>query len=137
MATKNSRKARPEAPSVEELISQVVVPSELALLPCFQETWAEWCDYKQNEAMDDRSGATKPWRSVQAAQREMSHIRNQVSLGRDAVHVIAESMRNQWIGIRFDLISDRTGNAVMPKSRDQVSALDMEWSKLNQTNRLN
>lgn len=137
MTTKNTRKSRPEAPSAEELISQVEVPQELAHLPCFQETWAEWCDYKQNEAMDDRSGAVKPWRTLQAAQREMSHIRNQHGTGRDVVHVIAESMRNQWIGIRFDLISDRTGSAAMPKTRDQISALDLEWSKLNQSNQLN
>ena len=131
-----TKKIKPIPPSVEDLISQVIVPEELAHLPCFQETWAEWCDYKQEEAMDDRSGAQKPWRTVQAGQREMSHIRNQFRLGRDVVHVIAESMRNQWIGIRFDLISDRSGNAVMPKSRDQVSALDLEWSKLK-TNQLN
>ena len=137
MTTKNTRKSRPEAPSAEELISEVIVPQELAHLPCFQETWAEWCDYKQNESIDDRSGVQKPWRTVQAAQREMTHIKNQLSLGRDVVHVIAESMRNQWIGIRFDLISDRTGNAVMPKTRDQISALDLEWSKLNQSNQLN
>ena len=132
-----TKKIKPIPPSVEDLISQVNVPEELAHLPCFQETWAEWCDYKQNEAMDDRSGTQKPWRTVQAGQREMSHIRNQFRLGRDVVHVIAESMRNQWIGIRFDLIPDRSGNTVMPKSRDQVSALDLEWSKLNQTNQLN
>tara|TARA_R110000824_G_scaffold18621_2_gene73428 strand:- start:418 stop:831 length:414 start_codon:yes stop_codon:yes gene_type:complete len=137
MTTKNTRKSRPEAPSAEELISEVIVPQELAHLPCFQETWAEWCDYKQNESIDDRSGVQKPWRTLQAAQREMTHIKNQLSLGRDVVHVIAESMRNQWIGIRFDLISDRTGSAAMPKTRDQVSALDLEWSKLNQTNQLN
>ena len=131
------KKIKPNPPSVEDLISQVIVPEELAHLPCFQETWAEWCDYKQEEAMDDRSQCQKPWRTIQAGQREMSHIRNQFRLGRDVVHVIAESMRNQWIGIRFDLIPDRTGNAVMPKSRDQVSALDLEWSKLNQTNQLN
>ncbi len=131
-----TKKSRPIPPSVEELISQVEVPQELAHLPCFQETWAEWCDYKQNESMDDRSGAQKPWRTVQAAQREMSHIRNQLQVGRDVVHVIAESMRNQWIGIRFDLILDRS-SPVMPKTRDQVSDLDLEWAKLNQTNRLN
>lgn len=131
-----TKKIKPIPPSVEDLISQVEVPQELAHLPCFQETWAEWCDYKQNEAMDDRSGTQKFWRTVQAGQREMSHIRNQFRLGRDVVHVIAESMRNQWIGIRFDLISDRSDNAVKPKSRDQVSALDLEWSKLK-TNQLN
>jgi len=131
-----TKKSRPIPPSVEDLISQVIVPEELAHLPCFQETWAEWCDYKQNESMDDRSGAMKPWRTVQAAQREMSHIRNQLEVGRDVVHVIAESMRNQWIGIRFDLILDRM-SPVMPKTRDQVSDLDLEWAKLNQTNRLN
>ena len=132
-----AKKSILEIPSSEEIISQTKVPQELADLPCFQETWADWVSYKQEEAMDDRSGAMKPWRTLQAAQREMAHIKNQLSLGRDVVHVIAESMRNQWIGIRFDLISDRTGNAVMPKTRDQVSALDLEWSKLNQTNQLN
>ena len=132
-----AKESRLEIPSSEEIISQTKVPQELAHLPCFQETWADWVSYKQEEAMDDRSGAMKPWRTLQAAQREMAHIKNQLSLGRDVVHVIAESMRNQWIGIRFDLISDRTGNAVMPKTRDQISALDLEWSKLNQTNQLN
>ena len=132
-----AKKSILEIPSSEEIISQTKVPQELAHLPCFQETWADWVSYKQEEAMDDRSGAMKPWRTLQAAQREMAHIKNQLSLGRDVVHVIAESMRNQWIGIRFDLISDRTGNAVMPKTRDQISALDLEWSKLNQTNQLN
>jgi hypothetical protein len=136
MTAKNSRKPSLEVPSAEKLISEVVVPQELAHLPCFQETWAEWCQYKQLEAMDDRSGTLKPWRTVQAAQREMSHIRNQLEVGRDVVHVIAESMRNQWIGIRFDLILDRR-SPVMPKTRDQVSDLDLEWAKLNQTNRLN
>jgi len=131
-----TKKSRPIPPSVEDLISQVIVPEELAHLPCFQETWAEWCDYKQNEAMDDHSGAMKPWRTLQAAQREMSHIRNQHGTGRDVVHVIAESMRNQWIGIRFDLILDRS-SPVMPKTRDQVSDLDLEWAKLNQPNQLN
>jgi len=133
-----TKKSRLEIPSAEEIISQTKVPQELAHLPCFQETWADWVSYKQEEAMDDRSGGVmKPWRTLQAAQREMSHIKNQLSLSRDVVHVIAESMRNQWIGIRFDLISDRTGNAVMPKTRDQISALDLEWSKLNQSNQLN
>jgi hypothetical protein len=124
------KKERPEIPSSEEIISSTEVPSELSAVPEFLESWADWCDYKQNEAMDDRSGSYKPWRTLQAAQREMSHIRNQFRINRDVVHVIAESMRNQWIGIRFDLISDRTGNAVMPKTRDQISALDVEWSKL-------
>ena len=124
------KKERPEIPTSEEIISSTEVPSELSAVPEFPEAWAEWCDYKQNEAMCDRSGSFKPWRTLQAAQREMSHIRNQFRINRDVVHVIAESMRNQWIGIRFDLISDRTGNAVMPKTRDQVSALDLEWSKL-------
>ena len=136
MAVKVTRKSRPEAPSAEKLISEVIVPEELAHLACFQETWAEWCQYKQEEAMDDRSGSMKPWRTVQAAQREMSHIRNQHGTGRDVVHVIAESMRNQWIGIRFDLILDRK-SPVMPKTRDQVSDLDLEWAKLNQPNQLN
>ena len=136
MAVKVTRKSSPEPPLAEEIISGVTVPQELALLPCFQETWAEWCQYKQEEAMDDRSGSMKPWRTVQAAQREMSHIRNQHGTGRDVVHVIAESMRNQWIGIRFDLILDRK-SPVMPKTRDQVSDLDLEWAKLNQPNQLN
>ena len=136
MAVKVTRKSRLEVPSAEEIISKTVVPQELAHLPCFQETWAEWCQYKQEEARDDRSGTLKPWRTLQAAQREMSHIRNQHGTGRDVVLVIAESMRNQWIGIRFDLILDRS-SPVMPKTRDQVSDLDLEWAKLNQTNQLN
>ena len=136
MATKNSRKSSLEVPSAEELISEVVVPQELAHLACFHETWAEWCEYKQLEAMDDRSGVMKPWRTVQAAQREMIHIRNQLDTGRDVVHVIAESMRNQWIGIRFDLVLDRR-SPVMPKTRDQISDLDLEWAKLNKPNQLN
>jgi len=136
MAAKNTRKPSLELPSAEEIISKTVVTQELALLACFQETWAEWVSYKQEEAMDDRSGAMKPWRTLQAAQREMSHIRNQLEVGRDVVHVIAESMRNQWIGIRFDLIPDRR-SPVMPKARDQVSGLDLEWAKLNQPNQLN
>ena len=130
MAVKVTRKSRPEAPSAEEIISKTVVPQELALLPCFQETWAEWCDYKQNEAMCDSSGAMKPWRTIKAAQREMSAILNKHNAGRDVVHVIAESMRNQWIGIRFDLINDRS-RPIMPKSRDQTSDLDSEWMKIN------
>ena len=136
MAVRVTRKPSLEVPSAEEIISKTVVPQELAHLPCFQETWAEWCQYKQEEAMDDRSGTLKPWRTLQAAQREMSHIRNQFNTGRDVVHVIAESMRNQWIGIRFDLIHDRR-SPVMPKTRDQISDLDLEWAKLNQTNQLN
>jgi|TARA_R100001530_G_scaffold122368_1_gene89977 hypothetical protein len=136
MKQKNKRKPSLVPPSVEEILSQVTVPQELAHLPCFQETWAEWVAYKQEEAMCDTSGTMKPWRTIQAAQREMSHIRNKHNSGRDAVHVIAESMRNQWIGIRFDLISDRQ-NQTMPKSKDQVSALDLEWSKLNNPNQLN
>ena len=136
MAVRVTRKPRLEVPSVEKLSSEVIVPEELAHLPCFQETWAEWVSYKQEEAMDDRSGTLKPWRTVQAAQREMSHIRNQLEVGRDVVHVIAESMRNQWIGIRFDLILDRS-SPVMPKTRDQISDLDLEWAKLNQPNQLN
>ena len=131
-----AKKNRAEVPSAEEIISHTKVPQELAHLPCFQECWAAWCQYKQEEAMDDRSGTLKPWRTLQAAQREMSHIRNQLEVGRDVVHVIAESMRNQWIGIRFDLILDRS-SPVMPKTRDQVSDLDLEWAKLNQTNQLN
>tara|TARA_Y100000310_G_C20196168_1_gene584759 strand:- start:76 stop:483 length:408 start_codon:yes stop_codon:yes gene_type:complete len=135
MAVRVTRKTSPEPPLAEEIISGVTVPQELALLPCFQETWAEWCQYKQEEAMDDKSSIPKPWRTIQAAQREMSHIRNQLNTGRDVVHVIAESMRNQWIGIRFDLILDRQAK-MMPKSKDQVSGLDVEWAKLN-TGRLN
>ena len=136
MKQKNKRKPSLVPPSVEEILSQVTVPQELAHLPCFQETWAEWDAYKQEEAMCDTSGTMKPWRTIQAAQREMSHIRNKHNSGRDAVYVIAESMRNQWIGIRFDLISDRQ-HQTMPKSKDQVSALDLEWSKLNNPNQLN
>ena len=129
MKDKKSRKPSLVPPLVEDILSQIVVPEELAHLPCFQETWAEWCDYKQNEAMCDTSGSMKPWMTLQAAKREMSHIRNKHNSGRDVVNVIAESMRNQWIGIRFDLIQDRK-IPLLPKSRDQVSDLDAEYAKI-------
>ena len=67
----------------------------------------------------------------------VDQIRNQyVNHNRDVVHVISQSMLNEWVGIRFDLISDRQ-NQLLPKSRDQVSALDDEWSRINNPNQLN
>ncbi len=131
------KKDTKQIPTAEEIISQIDVSNDLLQLNGFEEIWHQWVFYKQEEAMDDRSNSMKPWRTIQAGQREMSHIRNQYRLERDVVHVIAESMRNQWIGIRFDLISDRQHSANKPKTRDQISALDVEWSKLNQQNQLN
>ena len=66
----------------------------------------------------------------------LSEIRNRYKEGRDICHVINQSMLNQWIGIRFDLIEDRV-TPLKSKTRDQVSALDLEWSKLNNPNQLN
>ena len=122
-------------PSAEELIEKVKVPSELRFLEGFQEAWEEWCFYKQQEAMDDRSQTLKPWRTVMAGQREMSHIRNEYLKGRDVVNVINQSLLRQWIGIRFDLISDRNQVPSL-KSKEQVSDLDLEFQRLN-SNQLN
>ena len=87
-------------------------------------------EYKQEECCD-LNGNIKPWMSIKAAQRWLTQIRNQyVNHNRDVVHVISQSMLNEWVGIRFDLIEDRT-SPLKSKTRDQVSGLDTEWMRVN------
>tara|TARA_B100000287_G_C20101243_1_gene570433 strand:- start:47 stop:430 length:384 start_codon:yes stop_codon:yes gene_type:complete len=119
-------------PSAEEILDGTIIPEELQHLETFEDIWSEWVCYKQEECAD-RDGYLKPWNSVKAGQRALSMIRNQFMKGRDVVHVINESMNRQWIGIRFDIIEDKPSTFV--RSKDQVSALDLEWSKL-QKNRI-
>ena len=131
-----TKKIKPEIPEATDILSLAIVPEELKVINGFNEVWAEWVEYKQEECCD-LNGNMKPWMSIKAAQRWLTQIRNQyVNHNRDVVHVISQSMLNEWVGIRFDLISDRQ-NQLMPKSRDQVSALDAEWSRINNPNQLN
>ena len=121
-------------PSAEDILDKIDIPEELADHTEFLAIWAEWVDYKQNEA--EHNDRLKPWNTLNAASRMLSEIRNRYKEGRDICHVINQSMLNQWIGIRFDLVEDRV-RPLKSKSRDQVSALDLEWSKLNNPNQLN
>lgn len=121
-------------PSAEDILDKINIPEELADHTEFLAIWAEWVDYKQNEA--EHNDRLKPWNTLNAASRMLSEIRNRYKEGRDICHVINQSMLNQWIGIRFDLVEDRV-RPLKSKSRDQVSALDLEWSKLNNPNQLN
>ena len=121
-------------PSAEDILDKINIPEELADHTEFLGIWAEWVDYKQNEA--EHNDRLKPWNTLNAASRMLSEIRNRYKEGRDICHVINQSMLNQWIGIRFDLVEDRV-RPLKSKSRDQVSALDLEWSKLNNPNQLN
>ncbi len=123
-----------DPPSAEDILDKINIPEELADHTEFLAIWAEWVDYKQNEA--EHNDRLKPWNTLNAASRMLSEIRNRYKEGRDICHVINQSMLNQWIGIRFDLVEDRV-RPLKSKSRDQVSALDLEWSKLNNPNQLN
>ena len=123
-----------DPPSAEDILDKINIPEELADHTEFLGIWAEWVDYKQNEA--EHNDRLKPWNTLNAASRMLSEIRNRYKEGRDICHVINQSMLNQWIGIRFDLVEDRV-RPLKSKSRDQVSALDLEWSKLNNPNQLN
>ena len=123
-----------DPPSAEDILNKINIPEELADHTEFLAIWAEWVDYKQNEA--EHNDRLKPWNTLNAASRMLSEIRNRYKEGRDICHVINQSMLNQWIGIRFDLVEDRV-RPLKSKSRDQVSALDLEWSKLNNPNQLN
>lgn len=123
-----------DPPSAEDILDKIDIPEELADHTEFLAIWAEWVDYKQNEA--EHNDRLKPWNTLNAASRMLSEIRNRYKEGRDICHVINQSMLNQWIGIRFDLVEDRI-RPLKSKSRDQVSALDLEWSKLNNPNQLN
>ena len=121
-------------PSAEDILDKIEIPEELAGNNDFLAVWTEWVYYKQNEA--EHNDRLKPWNTLNAASRMLSEIRNRYKEGRDICHVINQSMLNQWIGIRFDLIEDRV-TPLKTKTRDQVSALDLEWSKLNNPNQLN
>lgn len=123
-----------DPPSAEDILNKIDIPEELADHTEFLAIWAEWVDYKQNEA--EHNDRLKPWNTLNAASRMLSEIRNRYKEGRDICHVINQSMLNQWIGIRFDLVEDRI-RPLKSKTRDQVSALDLEWSKLNNPNQLN
>ena len=121
-------------PSAEDILDKIEIPEELAGNNDFLAVWTEWVHYKQNEA--EHIDRLKHWNTLNAASRMLSEIRNRYKEGRDICHVINQSMLNQWIGIRFDLIEDRV-TPLKSKTRDQVSALDLEWSKLNNPNQLN
>ena len=121
-------------PSAEDILDKIEIPEELAGNNDFLAVWTEWVHYKQHEA--EHNDRLKPWNTLNAASRMLSEIRNRYMEGRDICHVINQSMLNQWIGIRFDLIEDRV-TPLKSKTRDQVSALDLEWSKLNNPNQLN
>lgn len=121
-------------PSAEDILDKIEIPEELAGNNDFLAVWTEWVHYKQHEA--EHNDRLKPWNTLNAASRMLSEIRNRYKEGRDICHVINQSMLNQWIGIRFDLIEDRV-TPLKSKTRDQVSALDLEWSKLNNPNQLN
>ena len=121
-------------PSAEDILDKIELPEELAGNNDFLAVWTEWVHYKQHEA--EHNDRLKPWNTLNAASRMLSEIRNRYMEGRDICHVINQSMLNQWIGIRFDLIEDRI-TPLKSKTRDQVSALDLEWSKLNNPNQLN
>ena len=121
-------------PSAEDILDKIEIPEELAGNNDFLAVWTEWVHYKQNEA--EHNDRLKPWNTLNAASRMLSEIRNRYKEGRDICHVINQSMLNQWIGIRFDLVEDRV-RPLKSKTRDQVSALDLEWSKLNNPNQLN
>ena len=121
-------------PSAEDILDKIEIPEELTGNDDFLAIWTEWVHYKQHEA--EHNERLKPWNTLNAASRMLSEIRNRYMEGRDICHVINQSMLNQWIGIRFDLIEDRI-TPLKSKTRDQVSALDLEWSKLNNPNQLN
>ena len=121
-------------PSAEDILDKIEIPEELVGNDDFLAIWTEWVHYKQHEA--EHNDRLKPWNTLNAASRMLSEIRNRYMEGRDICHVINQSMLNQWIGIRFDLIEDRI-TPLKSKTRDQVSALDLEWSKLNNPNQLN
>ena len=119
-----------DPPSAEDILDKIDIPEELADHTEFLAIWAEWVDYKQNEA--EHNDRLKPWNTLNAASRMLSEIRNRYKEGRDICHVINQSMLNQWIGIRFDLVPDRVQDVTLKnKSRDQLSQLDLFLYQLN------
>lgn len=117
-------------PTTDEILEKVEIPDELKDHTEFLEVWPIWVTYKQEEA--ESNGRMKPWNSLNAASRMLSEIRNRYMDGRDICHVINQSMLNQWIGIRFDLVPDRNKDVTLKnKSRDQLSQLDIEYFNIN------
>ena len=124
-------------PSTDEILEKVEIPNELKNHSEFLEVWPIWVAYKQEEA--ESNGRMKPWNSLNAASRMLSEIRNRYMDGRDIYHVINQSMLNQWIGIRFDLIPDRSSDNIpkFTKSKDQQSALDIAFFNMNDVDFIN
>ena len=124
-------------PLTDEILEKVEIPDELKNHSEFLEIWPEWVAYKQEEA--ESNGRMKPWNSLNAASRMLSEIRNRYMDGRDIYHVINQSMLNQWIGIRFDLIPDRSKDNVpkFTKSKDQQSELDIAFFNMNDMDFIN
>ena len=117
-------------PTTDEILENVEIPEELKNHTEFLEIWPEWVCYKQEEA--SHAGKMKPWNSLNAASRMLSEIRNRYMDGRDIYYVINQSMLNQWIGIRFDLVPDRNQNTIQThKSKNQLSALDIEYFNID------
>ena len=124
-------------PTTDEILEKVEIPDELKNHSEFLEIWPEWVAYKQEEA--ESNGRMKPWNSLNAVSRMLSEIRNRYMDGRDIYHVINQSMLNQWIGIRFDLVPDRNKNNIpkFTKSKDQQSELDIAFFNMNDLDFIN
>ena len=124
-------------PTTDEILEKVEIPNELKDHTEFLEVWPIWVAYKQEEA--ESNGRMKPWNSLNAVSRMLSEIRNRYMDGRDIYHVINQSMLNQWIGIRFDLIPDRSKDNIpkFTKSKDQQSELDIAFFNMNDMDFIN
>ena len=124
-------------PTTDEILEKVEIPDELKNHSEFLEVWPIWVAYKQEEA--ESNGRMKPWNSLNAVSRMLSEIRNRYMDGRDIYHVINQSMLNQWIGIRFDLVPDRNKNNIpkFTKSKDQQSELDIAFFNMNDLDFIN
>ena len=124
-------------PATDEILEKVEIPDELKNHSEFLEIWPEWVAYKQEEA--ESNGRMKPWNSLNAASRMLSEIRNRYMDGRDIFNVINQSMLNQWIGIRFDLVPDRSKDNIpkFTKSKDQQSELDIAFFNMNDMDFIN
>ena len=124
-------------PTTDEVLEKVEIPDELKDHTEFLEVWPIWVAYKQEEA--ESNGRMKPWNSLNAVSRMLSEIRNRYMDGRDIFNVINQSMLNQWIGIRFDLIPDRSKDNIpkFTKSKDQQSELDIAFFNMNDLDFIN
>jgi len=121
-------------PTTDEILEKVEIPIELKDHTEFLELWPIWVAYKQEEA--ESNGRMKPWNSLNAVGRMLSEIRNRYMDGRDIFNVINQSMLNQWIGIRFDLVPDRNRDIIPKhKSKDQISQLDIEFYNIENNQR--